>query len=1178
MGVLTAGCFLFSCARIDVPTHAENQTPTAEMSADASEPIAALSPNKQLSTAIKEGLSLEFDALTFVIPASVEGKENRIDLSDASAAIRLNEPSLHGLDFYLDAPLDYNGAKKDIIFLLQEDELYFSLTDDRCDYASGNGGFRYKTTLSCYDEGECDETTRGICYFEYGALDYFLYSVFESFGIDSFSLANSSEESSFSIDLGSIVDGTNEIQEINAHYFVWNLPIGEENLTFGLSSDSRGTLNRIDFPYGASEYEFSNGMKLSFSAKISVESYAKALPFDENTYLRLEDSLALVRRIGSVVSDKKFGIDASISVTHTEDEVIGDDTHFQRDAISEVGTLEATADIDLTSSYHDVNAALSFASSGNTETALLHIDDEADSPECYFDFNGVLKGYSNVSVLSALFSTLTESLSDEGIQNETILRLLSGLLATSDSITEAINGIKNSAVYESLGEGHYEGILNALESYGHGDNEIHFTLNLAHAGGHGKAIVRLSSDDASLLSVSLIEAGIVTSNSPKLSLLLSGSIVVRDYLPTEFEKVGYAKFEHLPSLESSLKRFTATDQLAVSLEGYMLKRGTTASASYSAPSWTGSSNFSQQGFTFSGSLGFDLTAKTGTGKMDFTDRKEKYYNAHHLAIDVTGPETSEGGNMLFQYSSDGAENGPLMGRISIASMDEILDTVTQFLTSTDPRFKRITNLFNSIMTKSTIGSIVSGKYLEAIANGFLSASTIDNSANTTTLEFKPGLIKEVYGLKVRVAFESDFEDDGEIKPGKLKTLEILSESPKASEGTDIYARITFLSADFSVNAPDYNWMDTSYSLNSFTDYSSLSNLLDAVLNTFTLGVDEENEQYESTYHVTGKISLSVLSKINFDVNADFYISVDGTNVKIIGNLDLPIFEVLNSKNSSSSTAGTIWNGITTVLGSGDEEGHRYVSLYYWASGNDDAGGVMLIDRFDHYHGKEQSIITKATSDSWQEVRVLLTGEEFGSDLLGYLLKDIFGFNSWIMDQIGSTESSSSSALHGEDIVKSFAFTNSSTSPKWNLTLGVGALANTSLLGDVKLQIGGMNIGNGNYALAEVSTAEDLSILSVIKASLSFKIANISSSGYSACFDNSISVADHGNRTSKSYKHIFSSYTVDRYSIAYANGSARSLYSSRFVSKETLNEDGTVSYTYGTRASGLAFATASSSHY
>ena len=537
--------------------------------------------------------------------------------------------------------------------------------------------------------------------------------------------------------------------------------------------------------------------------------------------------------------------------------------------------------------------------------------------------------------------------------------------------------------------------------------------------------------------------------------------------------------------------------------------------------------------------------------------------------------------MLFQYNSDGADNGPLKGRIAITSMNDILDIATEFLTSTDPRFKRITNLFNSIMTESTIGAIVSGKYLGAIAKGFLSSSTINTTSNVAILEFKPGLIKEGYGLKVRLAFDGDYVQDGETLPGKIKTLEILSESSSANEGTDIYAKIGFVSADFAEKAPSYNWMGASYSLNDFTDYSSLSNLLDSVLNTFTLGVDEEREQYESTYHVTGKASLnvSILTKtITFDVNVNFYISVDGTYVKVIGSLDLPIFTVLNSKDSPTSALGTAGDAISLLFGDGSENGHRYVGLYYYASGNDANNGMMLIDRFDHYYGKEQKGLTRAESDDWRHYRVRLTGEEFGSDLLGYLLKDILGFGGYIMDQIGSTDTSSSSALHGEDIVKSFSFANSSTSPKWDLTLGLGELAGTSLLKDAKLRLTAMNIGGDEFALSGVSTAEDLTIASVAKVSLSVNIANLSSGGYTACFDDTISIADDGKGTPKEYKRLLSRYTVTRYSLVTVSGTARNLFSSRFISNETVNADGTVTYTYGSVASGLDLASGSSNLY
>ena len=124
----------------------------------------------------------------------------------------------------------------------------------------------------------------------------------------------------------------------------------------------------------------------------------------------------------------------------------------------------------------------------------------------------------------------------------------------------------------------------------------------------------------------------------------------------------------------------------------------------------------------------------------------------------------------------------------------------------------------------------------------------------------------------------------------------------------------------------------------------------------------------------------------------------------------------------------------------------------------------------------------------------------------------------------------------------------------------------------------MNIGGDEFALSGVSTAEDLSIASVAKVSLSANIANLSSKGYTACFDDTISIANDGKGTSKEYKVIWSKYTVTRYSLVTVSGTARNLFSSRFISNETVNADGTVTYTYGSVARGLDLATGSSNLY
>lgn len=1097
---LTLGSFLLSCAYVPAQVRKEKNTPTVEPETTTVE-----SMPKQLGNIVKTGLKLDMSTFVVSIPSKVDDIYNVLDFSNAFAKIRIDELSLHGIEAEIGASLDYNGVNKDVDFLMVDEELYFSLTDP-----IKKDGFRFKTSIEQKDdEGtEVDPTTRGIVYYEYGSLDYFIYSVFESFDIPSIDLDLGKNGDSVAIDFDAIVEATRNIEEINAHSFKLDLPIGEETLSIGLHSNSKGTLDQISFPYGGGEYEFSNGLKVSFIGNVSSFSEAFTLPFEENEYLNLEDSLELVKEIGSKISNKKFGIEANLAITHKEDEVKGDIDVFSREEIKENATLSATADVDLTSSYHDVTAGLVLSSNSKTESIDLHINDNEGKARCYFDFNfGILKGYSSVSVFSSLWGALSSLFGDEEIQNNEIMDLLKGLLATSDSISAAIEGIKTSAIGVAIEEGHFESIISAITNIHHANNRIEVELDLTKAGGVGTAEIVLDSTTENLVEVTLNNAGIVTETTPTLSLLLTGSVLVRDYQEHSFDGSFYSEYRHLPSLATSLEKFADSKQLSANLQGYMRNKGTSAVTNYTIPSWTGNSTLREQGFTFSGQLGLDLKEKTGAGKITFVDRKENYFNDHNLLLDITGPEgdndsdekdfsgnsgdLNKTGYMLVQYDSRNAntnvsaekrtqpESDPLKGRFTIHSLDQVLKMVAELLSSTDPRFKRLTNLFNGIMNESIIASIIDGRYLEALANGFFASSSIDS--NGITLVAKNGLVYAGYDLKIRVKFGEDYQnEEGVMQPGKIKTLEILSESPSVNEGTDIYAKIDIHSASFPNSDIGFNFINknssgsyswkSGYSLSAFNSYSSIANLVDNLIGTMTLGsVDDDTP---TTYHLHFSIGVSAklfgfsIGLLSTTIEGDVFIFLHKTNVKILA---------------------TFHYGDITMVISEDS----WVNIFYETNGDDSAGTLY---------------ITRSVKTSEKTTTRKVTGTNFISNITKWLVY-IFNFSSTIKNAINdSSDNDSSKALHGEDLIKGFRTEGSYASPVWKLLLNLKSIlpdsfSFMSFSTNPEITISGKTVtGQKNKSwrvLSNLSTTLSLQIIKIatITATVNAYVANVSSGTY-----------------------------------------------------------------------------------
>ena len=1128
------GSFLLSCSPNKVGALPEEN-----------EDIEPLEIGYQLRDAVTGGLSLDIDQLSLKIPGKIEGKDNNVLIENGSINLRIDEPSIHGINASIDLPLDYNGLKREANLTLKNESLYFSLS------WPNDGGIKFKTNVTAYDESEEDELTRGIVYYEYGSLDYFVYSVLESFDIKEISLKGGDGEK-LAFDFEEFREATNHMVSLSEHYFRLDLPLGEDTLSFGLGSNEKGILNHVDFPLdnenNLSSFSFNDGFEISLSADINPsESPSFTLPYEEEDYLVLGDSLALVKEIGNKISHKKFGISANLDITHIEEEVIGDDTHFARDEIEEDGHLDLSANVDLSTSYNDVTGEVDFSSNGNDEYLALHIEEEEGEGKAYINLNNILKAKTNIKTLSNFASSTGDALSDESIQNDTIMKVLSGFLVSLGSLSEAIDAIKESVVYTDINEGHYEGLISMVTSLTHANNEIYATLDLSKANGRGKAYVTLSSNNLDLLSVTFESAGIVSSSSPKLSLILDGTLEVMDYEETAFDKTGYTELEHLPGLEDTINDIAENDQLSISLSGYFAKKGETAVTSYTLPSYNGNKTLDRQGFSFSGSLGFDLAEKIGTGKATITDHKEHFFQDHNLKVDVTGPSNetdsalkdyqgNEGdtGYMLVEYNSKNnssksaekrtePEGNPLKGRFSINSLNDVLDTVASLLSSTDPRFKRLTNSFSSLTSRTVLGALIDGRYLEVLASGFLLSANINNATRTDTFVIKQGVIHDDYPLNLRLKFAENYTDsEGIDRVGKLETIEVYANSVK-SDGNEIYVKIDFDSTDFSVNPPDYNWIGSSYSLNDFISFSSLSHLVSFLLGTITLGVTDES--YLTTYHLNASIPLKILTK-TYNIDIDAFIYLDGAHIKLAANVTIPEIKPV---------------GIVDVVSE-----NTYTNIYYETNGDDSSGELYM----------ERIRIQKntLTSDKTYSDKVRVKGSDFSDNLLDWLLKYILNMGSIITDNL-SGDSSSKQSIHGEDLIQSFSTSGSFENPVWNLSISMKALTHVSMFENLDLTINGKTVtysSNGkNYSKESLYSASGSLALKIIgisaaSATLSLSIKNITSIGK---YENAWNSSSHKLTMFTGTK---SSGTLwKRYTVTTQSSIPSSVFDSKFASRTSL---------------------------
>lgn len=1039
---------------------------------------------------LQGGLGFEFRSLDFSIPGK-EGFENSISLRGGSGQIQLDSASLHGLSLQVDLPLDYNDLYRELNLSLLHDQLYFSL--DAGNNSSASYDLKYVTGLEAFDYGGIDETTHGISYFEYGDLDYIIEEILGILEIEHITLANGDTPSSIIVDWDAVLDSLDNIEEYDASRFLWTLPIGDKTFEIGLCHKGDYVLSSLEFPMakqGNQDYvSLTDSLGLRFQMDLKPNAATSwTLPYPESDYEELIDSLDLFRQIATYAKRKAFGIDASFTLSHTEDEIVGDDEHFAKDAVSEGCFLNLDAMLDFSSSsLGGVHAGVEIGQEGgSTKDILLHTetDDDTTGTNFYLNVNDILKISTRQDIASALLSTLTDSLGDESIQNDTIKKLLVSVLSTIDGIADALDAIQGSSIYKNIDEQHYEDVISTITQINTSTNSILISIDLSQANMDGVATVTLNgtSMDAPLGNIHFDHVGLRGENDSHTSLHLDGTLEIIPYEKPIFSAEGYEELTHLPGWDEEIKAIAERDQLQVQLEGYILKTGTTSPIVTSAPYSFGRK---EQGFSFKGSLAFDLAQKIGTGQMVFTDRKENYINDHSLKIDFTGEgaesdtdlnDMKGSGNvnaMFFEYNSQNTipvsdsgdykdenrkeptnKNG-LKGRFSVHSIGGVLGVINELTSSTDVRFERLTNLVSSLSAETLLTKLLNGEYFEFLSSKILSKAEI--GTNESTFEIAPGVIQPNHGLTIKLGYDAD---------SKPKTIEVWTTLDNDSQ-SEIYVKISLGSTAFDT----FPFQFSDHSFSAFTDYSSMKTLLEFLLGTISIGMTDDTLNSYTTYHLKGNVDMKLLGGLyDISISMDIYIFLKGTTVKILGSVYVP--------------EKIVTNGETTT------------NIFYETTGSDASGQVYL-----HRLEKNSGIFGLGAKVNEEHVRV--KGEDFSANLMDWLLKYILNFRSMVTDRIGSDTGSSTEAFHGEDIIKDFAVKNTSLSePTWSLNIGLDALAHVRILNDLSVAIAGKTVSytgsdKKSYTRkALYSLTGNTSILgSIIKATLNFSVENIKTGSY-----------------------------------------------------------------------------------
>ena len=1104
---------LSSC--LPVSRSAEN-APEEPSSTEPSTSIISLSGEEakthfleDFSTLVQGGVTLTLDEAFYSVDAKAEGKENRIDFSGASLSFAFDSLSLHDLHLSLDAPLTYNGVSRYLGAYIHDDWLYFRVGFPSSPSDEGFGGpsMKYKVSLASYT-GEYDSEVNGDFFYEYGNLSW-VYDEIDAILSSGTSSAPSEEQASTEetkIEPETVKESLSGITESSVDgkpYFSWNLRLkeGGDVYPIGLRATADYRFAGLDFPAktsGQSAYSLTATSRIAVSASVTTApGTAWETPSDADSYLQLEDSLGLFRRVASLVNDEAFNLAIDLEILHHEDEILGTSTTFGRDEVDEGLRIQGEASVDLDGTSLDaigMNVSLAYLEGAKDETGVsfapngqesqigFELESAAVDPNraLYVSLNDATKIATNKTVLDALFGKFSAfddvQIGQGGASEGTSI---DNLLSSLDAIARQVDELKNSAFGQGLEEGHYEAILDALVSISAVDDRWTLLLDLEKAGLSGSIEIVLSGIEGERLAR-------ITFQEAKFAFFtLTGTLEVLLYDPISLtDKEGFDVLSHLPGITDEIGLFGESRQVELSVSGYILKEGTTMTDTYVDSTY----GRTEQGSEFAAQIGIDLGNSLGAGTLSVTNRMETYIERHYVDIDVSGPEI-EGSDDLsdhqlyLRYHSEGATNSPMMGRMSIRSLNDLIGVVMNLMGNKDPRFERITSMIGSSSAASVLSKAMNGLFLDAISSDLV--RSFDVSPDKTTIVFPDTLLGLPEDLQIDLYFsDRDFHSDASGLfhiPAALTALEIRGKTGSEDALSDLYFRVDIHEWDIDEhklaetgNDILHRGFGTAPDKSAFVDYSSLSSLVSHLIDTVQLGVTDDNDL--TTYHLTGKLGLAlVLLGINIPINdvpLDVFIALDGAEVNVYGRICMPKIRV------------------TSLV---DVVPRLTRSEFFYHADGKDTEGTLLLRRYQEWKPN----IFSSTKRELQTLKV--SGPDFMADILDWILFYIMAMGSIVYDNVypnGEMAETTKAPINGEDALLSYASGGTADAPTWTIGLDIQELTGISVSMNVVPTLGGVRVNSGSRTTTSLRTlGGKMTILgSLLKVTPDLYLANLVENG------------------------------------------------------------------------------------
>lgn len=587
-----------------------------------------------------------------------------------------------------------------------------------------------------------------------------------------------------------------------------------------------------------------------------------------------------------------------------------------------------------------------------------------------------------------------------------VLGLFEKSEGTSGLADSVVSFLADNSLIQEIQNGCYSGAFELIQNIEAGNNVITVNLNLNPLGlGENSRLSLTLNAQNNGVSQAVFEN--TTFGSVSIEKLI---ITLEDFVDFSYSEEGYFEMDGLPTFASQMQSLFQKKRANISFNASVLD-----ATGLGYPE-------------ISGNVFFDLNSgkKKGSGDVTLKHKVEDGGTKNnHVKVDVTGALDSD--VTRFHYNDGDSNNEGMRGQMTIKDLNSVIELAVGLYNDNDPRFAKFFDPLRAALTSNAIGALTANRFGPFVASKVILSSDLSRDAWRFKFDASAFGLQKGTNFDILLSFKND----------EIQSIQIID--MKTSDQT-INATITLVLSEFDDSSLS---IVNDFKEGNYYQFDGIDSLLKAALN-------ESKRESFHLYSDSFKASLDLLSFIKgfeLDLKMDFFIYVKNEIVKVYG-------VVSNINNHPPVVAASVFRHYQF----GEQRNKRTAVIYYDNIDPDSLGGEekALPD--------QKGFLYVAASNSY---KVLFSDEKTITDdvvkystnqlsdtktVLHLVLFDILGID--LENNLDSMLGTKQTTTAYENLLTNYQFENSNNAPSWKLGVNLGALANSSVLKQLNVQING----------------------------------------------------------------------------------------------------------------------------